>query len=346
MPTPRRGKPTALGCYIFAGGFTVGVSKHFNVLAHLEGNTYGVATSKLNFPNLTHYVGFDKWPAVKADFVYGNPPCAAWSQNNGRDSSAWKSDNRVSCVRELFTLIQATGCRVWVWESVCQAPVKGKEFVDQLIERAAGMGYSATQVFHDAQYLGVPQTRKRWFLVLHNVEFKPVEPDWKVMSAVECLKQVKPTGDRAYDVKGMKDVIEPRLKDIPPGARMRAVWSKVGGKTGRKGLKVTVPVGLGHVRLRREGPAPATVGYAMAHPTQHRFLHVNEVAALAGFPPGYQFTGGPMGAQQLDLIARGVCPPVGEWIARAAAKAIKANVTIKKPAMTVYDFRKPPTEVA
>jgi hypothetical protein len=26
----------ALGTYIFAGGFTIGVSKHFNVLAHFE----------------------------------------------------------------------------------------------------------------------------------------------------------------------------------------------------------------------------------------------------------------------------------------------------------------------
>jgi len=45
-------KPTALGCQIYAGGFTLGVRRYFRVLAHLELNNYGVSTVARNLPRL------------------------------------------------------------------------------------------------------------------------------------------------------------------------------------------------------------------------------------------------------------------------------------------------------
>ena len=39
----------AIGSHIFAGGFTLGVEKHFDVLAHFEGDgAYGADTFALN----------------------------------------------------------------------------------------------------------------------------------------------------------------------------------------------------------------------------------------------------------------------------------------------------------
>ncbi len=325
------------------------MSKYFKVMGHLEESNYGVSTTRANFKGLPIWVGTKEWPiqdlvdTTTIDLVYGNPPCAAWSGNNRKSSTHWRTDGRVSCTRRHFGLLETVKPKIWIWESVCQAPIKGKEFVDELVSKAIKLGYSVSQVFHDAQYLGVPQIRKRWFMVCHRVEFKPDEPTWEVISAIDVLKRIKPTESRAYDVKQMKEFVEPRLKDIQPGARFRNVWSELDGPIGKTG---SIPIGCGHVRLKGSGPSCATVGYAMAHPTQDRFLHVNEVAALAGFPPGYTFVGGAMGAQQLDLIARGVCPPVGEWIARAAARALKANVKVTKPRLTMYDYRKPPIKVA
>ena len=48
----------ALGTYIFAGGFTLGVKKHFDVLAHFEDKP-GLykKTVKANFPDLPIYEG-------------------------------------------------------------------------------------------------------------------------------------------------------------------------------------------------------------------------------------------------------------------------------------------------
>ena len=54
----------ALGTYIFAGGFTLGVSKHFDVEAHFESKP-GLykKTFKANFPDIPVYEGEDDWPA-------------------------------------------------------------------------------------------------------------------------------------------------------------------------------------------------------------------------------------------------------------------------------------------
>ena len=43
----------ALGSYIFAGGFTIGVKKHFDIEAHFEGDgAYGADTFSLNYPDI------------------------------------------------------------------------------------------------------------------------------------------------------------------------------------------------------------------------------------------------------------------------------------------------------
>jgi hypothetical protein len=56
----------ALGAYIFAGGFALGVEKHFDILAHFEMKP-GVykKTFQANFPNVEYYEGEENWPKEK-----------------------------------------------------------------------------------------------------------------------------------------------------------------------------------------------------------------------------------------------------------------------------------------
>lgn len=345
----------ALGAYIFAGGFTVGVSRHFDVKCHLEGNNYGVPVVKRNFPDLPVHVGVGNWPVdelagEKWDFIYGNPPCAAWSANNPKshgkqNDGGWENDPRVNCTRTFFGLLGKLKPTVWAWESVCQAPDKGKPFVDELTRAAIALGYSVSQVFHDAQYLGVPQVRRRWFLVCHKVELAFVPPAFgSVMTAAAALKNIKPRGKPAYDGRSHVQ-FDKYLPKIKPGTRLRHFWEEhvcppekqVLSAAGVKGR-----CGQGHIRLRPDRPAVGTVGYAMCHPTQHRFLHINEVQALAGFPQAYVIDRGTKwGSAELDLIARGVCPPVGEWLAKSVKASLDRRIYVKKPTVTIFDFRKP-----
>jgi uracil-DNA glycosylase family 4 len=344
-------KYNAIGSYIFAGGFTVGVMEHFNIHCHLEETPYGVDVAKKNFKFPIH-VGKENWPITdlkkqKWDFIYGNPPCAAWSGNNPNSHTdggqGWRTDPRVNCTKAFFQLLTELKPTVWAWESVTQAPAKGKEFVDDLTRQALKAGYSVSYVFLDAQYCGTPQIRRRWFMVCHRVQLKfaPCNFD-SPESAVDCLKKVKPRGTPAYDSGRFQKLFEHRLHMLPAGGRLRKFWEMLNPE-GKRELKpnghVKGRVGLGHVRLKDKGPATATVGYSMVHPTQHRFLHLNEIQALAGFPQWFDFGGKGNYAKELDLVARGVCPPVGEWLARTVKMSVDANVMIRKPTVTLYDFR-------
>ena len=75
----------AVGCYIFGGGFSLGVRRKMDVICHLEGDDgYGVASVRRNQPDVPIFFGPSRWPiaelrAIAPDFVYANPPCAAWS---------------------------------------------------------------------------------------------------------------------------------------------------------------------------------------------------------------------------------------------------------------------------
>lgn len=345
-------KLTAVGAYVFAGGFTVGVkAAGFDVLCHLEDDPpYGAEVVRKNFPGLPIHAGYDAWPVDyfagrDVDFVYGNPPCAAWSGNNPRShvDGSWKTDPRVSCTRRHFSLLAALSPKVWAWESVTQAPDKGKELVDELSDEAITNGYSVTQLFHDAKYMGTPQTRKRWFLVAHRVEIdlslSHLLPE---MDAVKVLSKIKPKGPPAYDSGGNASFDE-HLPSIPPGTRLRA-WQEAnlvpkGGWVVKSNGHFKGRVGFGHVRLKSRGPASATVGYSMVHPIDHRFMSLNEVQAVAGFPQSYQFTGSTNGAKDLDYIARGVCPPVGEWLARRVAQAVRDDVPVSDLVKSVIDLR-------
>lgn len=345
----------AVGAYVFAGGFTVGVkAAGFDVLCHLEGRpAYGADIVRLNFPGLPIHEGADSWPVDKfatgpeIDFIYGNPPCAAWSGNNpnAHVADAWRTDPRVNCTREHFSLLERLRPKVWMWESVTAAATRGAELVEELTTAALTLGYSVTQVFHDAKDLGTPQTRKRWFLIAHRIEVKfPESALLPEISAVEALSKIRPIGPPAYD-SGSNASFNEYLHLLRPGQRLRSLQEEhlmpEGGWEIKPNGHCRGRVGFGHVRLRDSGPATATVGYSMVHPTENRFLSVNEVQALAGFPQNYRFPGKDRGADQLDLIARGVCPPVGEWFADRVAEALIRNVAVTEPVATVVDLITP-----
>lgn len=347
----------AVGAYIFAGGFTVGVKQAgFEVLAHLEGNSYGVSTAKLNFPELDVRYGPEHWNLddfrdQELDLIYGNPPCAAWSVNNPNSHVAdrWRADPRVACTLKHFSLLEELRPKVWLWESVPQAPIKGKELVDELTARALKLGYAVTQVFHDARWLGAPQARPRWMLVCHRIALSWPMPNWApAPSPDQVLAEVTPRGSPAFD-SGQRRGYGPKLiAKIKPGERLRKFWERTHPEAKRtikaNGHTKGRP-GFGHVRLRSEGIAPATVGYAFLHPTEHRFCTLNEVQAIAGFPDEFEFDG--LGAQngyalELNLIARGVCPPVGRWFASAVAASLRQERPLLEFTAATLDFSQPP----
>lgn len=331
----------ALGAYIFAGGFTLGVRRHFDVLGHLEETDYGTATVKANMPDVPTVFGVERWaPFVRSlgearlDLLYGNPPCAAWSQAGAKKNRDWRSDARVDCTRRHFSLLEEHRPRAWVWESVTQAYTDGREFVEELTARAVAMGYSVAHVLHDAQHLGVPQVRKRFMFVATDCAFNVKVEDRGTVACGAALSALNDPGEPVEaEIAKFKDLV--RLME--PGEDLRQTWERLTPKpweTNRLGQVKGRPSFLTK-RPRPDRPANVVMK-EMVHPTEPRGLSMREMAVLCGFPPMYEFE-----RPNPSLIAQGVCPPVGAWIAENIRRCLERDEK-EGPTVRTIDVRKPP----
>ena len=353
---------TALGVHIYAGGFTVGVSKHFEPLGHLEEGKigYGTPSAKLNFPHLPMISGVENWkPFIQdlrsrrgvPDLVYSNPPCAAFSIAGATmrgGGNAWRTDPRLSCWENCFSVLEELRPTMYVVESVVRAFTAGREFVDTFVERAAKMGYAATHTLVDAQYLGLPQVRKRYFLVLHKVGFELPAPNWAPpKTAAEALSEVS---DPGY----FEPIKDPIQKEMVPGLKqgqaMRPLWEKrmleevgppetwprsANGVKGRPRLFLH--------RIKGDKPIGTITGAYMIKHDEDRMLGMKELAYLNGYPEDYKFENHPR--YHPSLIARGVSPTVASYLAAGLRQSIENGKPIKTGEVNLIDYREPPKGV-
>lgn len=349
-------KLTALGVYIFAGGFSVGVKRAgFQVVGHLEDGPFGVATSKLNHPELDGKIWTDpeRWPLAalkdeQIDFVYGNPPCAPWSQagmsptqKRGIADNWWENDPRVGCVYQMFHVLEELRPKVWAWESVARAAVAGRPLIDSLAARAAALGYSCSIVLLNGADVGVPQDRKRVFVVFHRVDVP-----WALLpvprkSVRDVLGHVVSTEADVAAAKaqsrGVTKTYEEMREHVAPGASLAIEFNKLHGTTYERGHRVAGRPAFLYRRLAWEQLAFTTTGAARHfHPDEPRLLTVPEQAALCGYPDGYRWSGNASAAY--EQMSKAVLPSAGEWLARNAARGIVAGIEVVAPETKVVDF--------
>lgn len=345
-------RPRALGAYIFAGGFTLGVAKHFDVLAHFEDGPYGVATARLNFPTLPIFPVQADWPVDDPkyqglDWIYGNPPCAAWSRAGVKTTTTrdWRTDPRVDCTRRHFDLLRKLRPKVWVWESVDQTFKDGRELIDELASEAISLGYAVTLFVFDGKYLGLPQRRKRFFFIAHRVKLNLEPPDWSTTTCDQALRGINDIGDPYPATEALTRRLGWLLPHCEPGSDLRKTFDRYheqnnltpsvnaqGHVAGRPGFLV---------RRCKAGDVAPTVLHELVHPTEHRFLTLREIAALCGYPPDFQLA---PPASSMNEFSRAVMPPVAEYLARQVARAIEDDEPVTRPSTMVVDYRRPPGE--
>lgn len=336
----------ALGAYIFAGGFTLGVKKHFEVVAHLEEAAgYGVPSMEVNQPEIPVYTDAERWPLEglarqgPIDFIYGNPPCAAWSAlgprvQRGHDS--WQTDERVNCTRIHFQLLDFFRPHIWAWESVPQAWSTGRAFVHHLAERAQELGYHVSVVLHDAQYLGTPQQRRRMFMVCHDVEL-----DFRTY-----LSRPRPCGPvirRAMKGDRNPEYVKYNIpvgffNEVGPGETLRNVRDRYLQKSGKRDEDVIRP-GFAYRRADPDRPACTVTGATQIHPDLPRLMSTRELLAVCGFPLSYRLVGRSANDKQ-PQIARGVLPPVGNWLAKVVRDGLSASKPVS-PGLVEVNLYKP-----
>ena len=345
---------SAIGAHIYAGGFTVGVSKHFEVLAHLEHNAYGAEVVRLNFPGLpVHAGGPASWPkewpkgARRPRFLYANPPCAIWSSAGGKHSEEWRSDPRLAVHHDIFRYAtEDVGVDVLAIESVPPSFTRGRDHADALMAKAAGLGYSSTVVLHDARYLGVAQRRSRVFYVFHRVAVDWETPDFETdaQTVREVLKSLGRHRTKGFDpvVSMLHAARVELLRHAGPGEKLRQVYDRLHPDPvrGDRGQKVGSPSFLDQ-RVPWDKPAPVLIADKLYHPVEDRFLDQEELAAICSFPPGYLWPKASSGNVS-GWMSRGVMPKVGEWLAANVARALERNRRVNEPRAEVLDITGPP----
>ncbi len=152
-----------------AGGMTLGFSSRFGHAFEpvwaIDFERHCVETYKANFGDhclCGDIVDILNDPSIVipgADAVIGGPPCQGFSLlNKKRDK-----DPRKSLWRPFLELVERSGAKVFVMENVPQ--LLGSQEYDDIVETAGEMGFKVCgEVLCAADY-GVPQTRRRAFIL-------------------------------------------------------------------------------------------------------------------------------------------------------------------------------------
>lgn len=337
---------TALGAYIFAGGFTLGVSKHLRVLGHLEEGDFGVATSRLNFPELPIWVGEETWPlldlrAEGVDLLYANPPCSAFSSarygNRSNGAQRWQDHPTIHCIPRTMDIARQIEPQVVVWESVTGAWTRGREMLDEFAEEFTGRGYAVTHMLTDGLAHGMAQRRRRYLFWAHRVELDFGEPRIEWRTAREALAGITP--DWTERVSEMTAKLWAKAE---PGGTPRDTITQA-EREELKAMGVTGLPSFTKKRLDPDAPAPTVAGIARhMHWDEPRNLSNAEHAALCGYPPTFRFACSPSQVQR--EMARAVLPPVGEYVGRVVRAGLEAREPAK-PSVRIVDHLTPAEEL-
>lgn len=329
----------ALGTHIFAGGFTLGIKKHFDVVGHLEEGPFGVMTARQNLglrvetdPARWEQSGRAMLGRRRPDLIYCNPPCAAWSKAGTfvqKGSHAWKhAEHYTNCTTRAADIAIALEPRVWVWESVTQAYEFGKPFVDALANRWGSYGYSTTLIFTDLILHGQPQRRPRMFFIAHKGKL----PDSLLETNGPCvggyyrvISKLKDPG-QAGALTGVLPVVVSSMREQGRWGSVRQAQDSLTLKYNEKQFSTGKVVRAGRVSFLIKMIEPTkpigtiSGGATIVHPFENRFLSVKECQVLGGWPASYKFDGALSG--QYAQVAKAVQPAAAAWLARGLAEGL------------------------
>ena len=351
-------RPTALGVHIYAGGFTLGVqAAGFRVLAHMEEWPFGVETVRTNL-GLPVYQGLDTWDRAvekykgKVVWLYGNPPCAAWStaghrptkENGGKSTSdvdRCLCDPRVDCTRRLFALVPRIDPTVFTWESVAAATRAGAPFVQERSEMMVKLGFRVYQVLFDGHDTGLPQHRRRFFFVASKKRIRWEKGDKAGLTPRDAWEGLVDDGAGA---KLTNPAYVGLLKRMPKNkmGKLRHFFDTENPDESKLARNPTTGNVIGRpgylqIRIALDEVGPTIVGNTnYMHPFRNGYLTVREQAALCGWPNDYVFAGRGV-AVQYQQIARAVLPPAAQWLGENVMRALKADEPAK-PGITLVDF--------
>lgn len=300
-----------------AGGFSIGFEKEdYNILGGVDINedalktfennhssdAYNVDLSEIDPDELLDIIDIDK---SNIDGIVGGPPCQGFSQAGDRDPD----DDRNKLVMNYFDIIEEIDPDFFVMENVRAITYeRNKHIINYLEQKIDELGYNYTYDVLNAANYGVPQTRKRIFVIgMDNNE--PKLPN-------ETHKQ--------DEWLGVNDVI-----DVPDGQ----IVSSYGTQETLRGERNTRDINQPSYTLRATRCLVDIIPNDYEPPEDDDIPSITDVriyrfdeddaSTIQSFPRDYEFMGNL--TSQRSQIGNAVPPKVSREIAKSIKKQMRSN---------------------
>lgn len=342
---------TAIDLFSGAGGMSVGAKMcGIQTILAIELDKNAAETFRANHHN-TKLIEEDISKIFLNDeyknpfIIFGGPPCQGFSTSNTKTRNSNNSNN--SLFHEYIRQVKELTPAWFVFENVegITSFEKGS-VVNRLENEFKTLGYKTSWAILSASDYGVPQNRKRFFMVGNrlNIDFTFPEKKENKVSVKEAIRDLpslkngdsfdsleyKNTVPSAYaklmrgnskkafqnNVSRNKDYVLERYKYIKPGQNWKAIPSEL-----MKNYKNTNNCHSGiYKRLDPNTPSVVIANYRknmLIHPFEDRGLSIREAARIQSFPDDFIFKGNLSFQQQ----------QIGNAVPPLLAKAVFEQIT-------------------
>ncbi len=340
--------PVAVDLFCGAGGLSLGLqSAGFRIAGAFDAWEPAVRSYSQNFPKHPCFMEdvaqldtarlAELGLPAEVDLVAGGPPCQGFSiQRIGSDEDA-----RNDLVLELVRVAAALRAKMFLVENVPGLlGARGRAVYERFVGLAEASGYRVETKVLDAADFGLPQVRKRVFLVgqRYDVSARCVFPPPSIRrhkTVAEALVGLPPPAeagsrmpaDPLHVVTPLSPLNRRRIEMVPPGGGFEDLPPELRSNCHKLGAD---RIGHRSVYGRLHPDRPAGTITAMfdsftrgrfGHPFEPRNLTLREGARLQGFPDGHRFFG--TKREITKQIGNAIPPPMAEAIARALRVALE-----------------------
>lgn len=250
-------------------------------------------------------------PVWRADVILAGLPCQGFSRAGNRDPT----DPRNALFVHLLGVVRRVRPEYVICENVLGfAERRNSGAFQTLLRGLRRLGYDVATRILDAADYGVPQHRKRVFLVAvcggqANRVFENLRPKQHtvpVRVAFRGLPSKREDKSKSHVFMNHGHRVRAKLRKLKPGGPIsyrRLVWNEP-----------ALTLVAGHRALP-------------VHPSQPRAISVREAARLQGFHDSYLFEGS--NSSQIMQVANAVPPPLAEAIGRAIVRTGAASSRVR-----------------
>ncbi|MBI5182433.1 MAG: DNA cytosine methyltransferase [Nitrospirae bacterium] len=289
------------------GGMSMGFQNAgFEIVAAFDNWQPAINTYKRNFTHPIYNYDLAKYEGSCAVFknlhpemIIGGPPCQDFSSAGKRDETLGRADLTVSFAE----IVSKVKSQWFVMENVSRA--EKSKTLKKAKEILIGTGYGLTQVILDASLCGVPQERKRMFLIGHLNE----QNDRLTPYLIKNLSSKQLT---VREYLGDKIDIEHYYRH-PRSYKRRGIFSIDEPSPTIRGVNRPIP------KAYKLHP-----GDTIETSSKLRPLTTKERSLIQTFPEEFEFVGNKSDVEQ--LIGNAVPVKLAEYV----AKCIKEYSKIKK----------------